>query len=187
DERVRAQLVDEALAGVHSTRRLSGVPEGSSAGIGAPRFGVAADFAIGIEEELILVDPETHALRNDAAGVLERMPSDPGMGEAKPDTYASMIELATTVLRNADEGGWALSDLRALAREADAVVIGAGIHPDAPFGDVVHFDAPRYDRIVEQVRGLLSRTPTAALHVHVGMPDAETAIRVFNGLREQLP
>ena len=109
------------------------------------------------------------------------------MGEAKPDTYAAMIELATTVLRSADEGARALSGLRALARAADATVIGAGIHPDAAFGDVEHFDAPRYDRIVEQVRGLLSRTPTAALHVHVGMPDADTAIRVFNGLREQLP
>jgi carboxylate-amine ligase len=163
------------------------VPEGSSAGIGAPRFGKAADFAIGVEEELILVHPATHALCNDAAGVLERMPDDPRMGEAKPDTYASMIELATTVLRTADESARALSDLRALAREAQATVIGAGIHPDAAFGDVVHFDAPRYDRIAEQVRGLLSRTPTAALHVHVGMPDTETAIRVFNGLREQLP
>jgi carboxylate-amine ligase len=184
---VRAQLVYQAPTGIHSIRRLSVVPASSSAGTGAPRFGTNADFAIGVEEELILVDPATHGLRNDAAGVLERMPGEAPMGEAKPDTYAAMIELATTVLRSADEGARALSCLRALARDADATVIGAGIHPDAAFGDVEHFDAPRYDRIVDQVRGLLSRTPTAALHVHVGMPDAETAIRVFNGLREQLP
>jgi carboxylate-amine ligase len=163
------------------------VLDGSSAGLGAPRFGDEADFAIGVEEELILVDPATCALRNDAAGVLERMPDDPAMGEAKPDTYAAMIELATSVLRSAGDGARALSGLRAHAREADATVIGAGIHPEAAFGEVEHFDAPRYERIVEQVRGLLSRTPTAALHVHVGMPDAQTAIRVFNGLREQLP
>ena len=29
--------------------------------------------------------------------------------------------------------------------------------------------------------------PEAALHVHVGMPDPETAIRAFNGLRSHLP
>jgi carboxylate-amine ligase len=158
-----------------------------SAGLGAPRFGTEADFAIGVEEELILVDAATHGLSPHAAEVLDRLPDEVGPGEAKPDTYAAMIELATAVLRDAGEAARALSALRARIRDAGATPIGAGIHPEAAFGDVVHFDAPRYDRIVEQVRGLLSRTPTAALHVHVGMPDAETAIRVCNGLREQLP
>jgi carboxylate-amine ligase len=154
---------------------------------GNSRFGREADFAIGVEEELILVDPATHALTHVAAEVLERMPDEPRAGEAKPDTYAGMIELATDVLADAGEGARALSRLREELRAAGATTIGAGIHPDGAFGDVVHFDAPRYDAIVDQVRGLLSRTPTAALHVHVGMPDAETAIRVCNGLREQLP
>ena len=29
--------------------------------------------------------------------------------------------------------------------------------------------------------------PVGGLHIHVGMPDPETAIRVFNGLRRHLP
>jgi carboxylate-amine ligase len=66
-------------------------------------------------------------------------------------------------------------------------LIGAGIHPDGAFGDVVHVDEPRYHEIHAQLRGLLRRTPTCALHVHVGMPDADTAIHVYNGLREWLP
>ncbi len=37
------------------------------------------------------------------------------------------------------------------------------------------------------MRGLQARTPTCALHVHVGMPDAEAAIRAFNWLRGHLP
>ena len=37
------------------------------------------------------------------------------------------------------------------------------------------------------MRDLFGRTPEAALHVHVGMPDAETAISVYNGLRRHLP
>jgi glutamate---cysteine ligase / carboxylate-amine ligase len=41
--------------------------------------------------------------------------------------------------------------------------------------------------LAEQLRGLLRRTPTAAVHVHVAMPDAETAIRACNGLRDHLP
>ena len=37
------------------------------------------------------------------------------------------------------------------------------------------------------MRGLIRRTPECALHVHVGMPDPEAAIRAFNGLRAYLP
>ena len=88
---------------------------------------------------------------------------------------------------NAGQGVAALSALRARLRAAGGTAIGAGIHPDGAFGDVVLFDEPRYHRIVDQLQGLIRRTPTCALHVHVGMPDAATAIRVFNGLREQLP
>ena len=37
------------------------------------------------------------------------------------------------------------------------------------------------------MRGFMRRTPTCALHVHVGMPDPESAIRVCAGLRSYLP
>jgi carboxylate-amine ligase len=157
--------------------------------IGEAGFGAQADFAIGVEEELILVDPETRGLSHAGADVLARMEGlDPGTdGFAHPDTYSALIELASPVARDAGEGAAALSALRARLRAAGGTTIGAGIHPDGAFGDVVHVDEPRYHRIVAQLQGLIGRTPTCALHVHVGMPDAATAIRVFNGLREQLP
>ena len=44
----------------------------------------------------------------------------------------------------------------------------------------------RYERIHELL-GDAGATPVCALHIHVGMPDADTAIRVFNGLRRHLP
>ena len=45
----------------------------------------------------------------------------------------------------------------------------------------------RHQAIRDEMRGLVPRTPTAALHVHVGMPDPETAIDVCNRLRAHLP
>jgi carboxylate-amine ligase len=157
--------------------------------IGKARFGAQADFAIGVEEELILVDPGSRALSHAGVEVLARMDDTDADadGFAHPDTYSALIELASPVARNAGEGVAALSALRARVRAAGGTAIGAGIHPDGAFGDVVHVDEPRYERIVDQLQGLIKRTPTCALHVHVGMPDAATAIRVFNGLREQLP
>jgi carboxylate-amine ligase len=158
-------------------------------GAGGVGFGAQADFAIGVEEELIVVDRGSRALSHTGVDVLARMDdADADVdGFAHPDTYSALIELASPVARDAGEGVAALSALRARVRAAGGTVIGAGIHPDGAFGDVVHVDEPRYQRIVDQVEGLIKRTPTCALHVHVGMPDAATAIRVYNGLREHLP
>jgi carboxylate-amine ligase len=65
--------------------------------------------------------------------------------------------------------------------------MGAGVHPTARFGDVRHVPQPRYEVIHAALRGLLERTPTCAVHVHVGMPDPETAIDAANRLRAHLP
>lgn len=157
-------------------------------GAGAHAFGGAGrDFALGVEEELMVVDGRTLALAHRGMDVLRRIDVPPGGGSAHPDTFAALVELASPVCRDAGEGVAALDALRARARATGATLLGAGIHPAGAFGDVVHVPEARYDEIHDQLRGLLRRTPTCALHVHVGMPDAETAIRVVNGLREWLP
>lgn len=148
-------------------------------------------FALGVEEELIVVDAATLALKHGGGEVLGAMEVPEGAGSAHPDTYAALVEVASPVAATPEEGVRAVAALRTRALEAAAgdgsALIGAGIHPDGPWGDVVHVDEPRYDEIHAQLRGLLRRTPTCALHVHVGMPDEETAIHVYNGLREWLP
>jgi carboxylate-amine ligase len=80
----------------------------------------------------------------------------------------------------------ALRDMRRAARVTGAGLLGAGTHPSALEGSAEITDQARY----EQIRHLLGDaavTPVAGLHVHIGMPDADTAIRAFNGLREYLP
>lgn len=163
------------------------VPAGGGGSGGA--FGRA--FALGVEEELIVVDAATLALKHGGAEVLGTIEVPAGAGSAHPDTYAALVELASPVARTPEDGVRAVAALRARAFAAAAqdgsALIGAGIHPDGAWGDVEHVDEPRYDEIHAQLQGLLRRTPTCALHVHVGMPDAETAIHVYNGLREWLP
>jgi carboxylate-amine ligase len=145
---------------------------------------------LGVEEELIVVDPATLALSHTGVDVLAGMEVPAGTGSAHPDTYAALVELASPIARTSEDGVRAIAALRerALGSGPPApALIGAGIHPDGAFGDVVHVDEPRYHEIHAQLRGLLRRTPTSALHVHVGMPDDETAIHVCNSLREWLP
>jgi carboxylate-amine ligase len=148
-------------------------------------FGRAAPFALGVEEELLLVDPATGGLAPVAGTLIAGLA--PGAGTIEPDVYEALVELASPITADAIEGARALEALRADVRAAGATPVGAGIHPAAPFGDAPHVDEPRYREIGEQMRGLLRRTPTCALHVHVGMPDPETAIRAFNGMRAELP
>ena len=149
------------------------------------RFGRAPAFALGLEEELLLVDPDAHLLTHEASRLLPAARAE--VGEIKPDTYEAAVELASPIARTAEEAGRAVGALRRAMRAAGATMLGAGIHPEGEFGDVVHVDEPRYLEIAESMRGLLRRTPTCALHVHVSMPDPETAIRVCNRLRAELP
>jgi carboxylate-amine ligase len=148
-------------------------------------FGRAAPFALGVEEELLLVDPGTGELAHVASGLLPGLA--PEAGTIEPDVYEALVELASPISRNAIEGTRALEALRADVRAAGGTPLGGGIHPAGPFGEAPHVESPRYRVIGDQMRGLLRRTPTCALHVHVGMPDPETAIRACNRMRAELP
>jgi glutamate---cysteine ligase / carboxylate-amine ligase len=63
----------------------------------------------------------------------------------------------------------------------------AGTHPTATWRDVEVSRGERYRDVYASMRELARREPTFALHVHVGLPDPETAIRVMNGMRVWLP
>jgi glutamate---cysteine ligase / carboxylate-amine ligase len=149
------------------------------------RFGQRAGFPLGIEEELLLVDEVSFRPANIASELVAAI--DPPAGVIMNDLYEALIECTTPVVHTAPEGVEVLARLRELLREAGAAFIGGGLHPEVAFGDVVHVETERYQAIRHEMRGLVERTPTAALHVHVGMPDPETAIDTCNRLRVHLP
>jgi carboxylate-amine ligase len=144
----------------------------------------SAPLAVGVEEELLLVaKAPPHDLDHVAGELVARVRSP----HVKPDVYEAMVEGSSRVCAAATEAASELERLRDAMREAGATLAGAGMHPAAGYGEVVHVRHPRYDRIHATMRGLLERTPTCALHIHVGMPDPETAIAAFNRLRSHLP
>jgi carboxylate-amine ligase len=148
-------------------------------------YGQGLPFALGIEEELLLVHAETLALANAASDVLERV--EAAEGAITPDVYEALIECSTPVVRCAPEGHAALAALRTTLADAGATVLGAGLHPTAKWGDAEQVPFERYRWISGEMRGLLRRTPTAAVHVHVGLPDPDTAIATCNRMRAHLP
>ncbi len=148
-------------------------------------FGRSDPFTVGVEEELLLVDPVTRALSHTSSEVLEAMGASPA--NAGHEAFASEIELRTSACRTAGEARAELAALRSAAREAGATLMGAGLHPTAGWGEAPLVDSDRYRVVGETMRGLITRTPDCALHVHVAMPDPETAVRVLCGLRAHLP
>jgi carboxylate-amine ligase len=142
-------------------------------------------FRVGVEEELLLVDPQTHALAHESTRVLAALGET--SADVKHDLYEAQIELASPPSDSASDAVAALRAHRLEVRQAGGCLLGAGLHPSAAFGDVQIVDKERYTRELPNLRGIVQRTPDCALHVHVGMPDRDTTIRVYNGLREYLP
>jgi carboxylate-amine ligase len=110
----------------------------------------------------------------------------PVIGTIEQELHACQVELISDVCTTVGESIDALAALRRTVLATGAGLLGAGTHPAAIEGDAEITDKERY----EQIRHLLGDaavTPVAGLHIHVGMPDAATAIRAFNGLRHELP
>jgi carboxylate-amine ligase len=63
----------------------------------------------------------------------------------------------------------------------------AGTYPGPMREPIKVSPSSRYQVIHRTMRGLARREPTFALHVHVGIPDAASAINVVNRLRIHLP
>ena len=148
-------------------------------------FGEEEPYSLGLEEELFLVDPADGRLVNTAPAVLEEL-GDLERGAVKSELHRSQIELITGVCRTVEEAVGELCDLRAAVLDAGVGLIASGTHPTAREGDSEITDNPRYTRIGGWL-GDAGATPVCALHIHVGMPDAATAIKVFNGLRRYAP
>ena len=149
------------------------------------RFGGGDPFTIGIEEELLLVDGDDHALAHVADQVL------PGIDLARErvdhEAFLCEIEVRSEPRRSAGEAAADLAEGRAAILGAGGTPMAVGVHPNAAFGDVRLVDSERYRRVEGQMRGLIRRTPECALHVHVAMPTADAAVDGLMGIREALP
>lgn len=148
-------------------------------------FGEGEPFTIGLEEELFLVDPRDGRLVNSGAELIEQVGELP-RGAIKNELHRSQIELITGVCATVQEAVAELCELRRAVLATGAGIVACGTHPTAVEGDSQFTEKRRYERIHELL-GDAGATPVCALHIHVGMPDADTAIRVFNGLRRHLP
>jgi len=151
----------------------------------------ARPWTVGVEEELMLLDPGDWSLANRVGEVLDALPAG-AAAHAAPETHACVLELRTephgTVAEAAAQLG-ALRDAvdRTLREELGLRAAVAGMHPFAVREDVDVTSDRRYREVEATMRALARREPTMAQHVHVAVPDADSAVRALDGLRGALP
>jgi len=141
---------------------------------------------VGIEEELMVLDPETLDLAPRAHELLASLGGD---ARFKPELVAAQVEQVTipvdTVARAAaqlEEGRRALAG----AAGGKLLLAGAGAHPFAAQAGTLNADEP-YRHTREEYGSVARRQLVFGLHVHVRVRGAERAVAVYNGMRSHLP
>jgi carboxylate-amine ligase len=149
-----------------------------------------APWTVGVEEEVMLLDPRVWNLASRSEVVLEAVPENMS-GSMAAETHGSALELATEP--HADVAG-AMDELRSLRCRLSSVLdpLGiraavAGTHPFTLWEDVEVSPGARYQFLYSALRELARREPTFGLHVHVAVPTPEVAVRTYNRMRAHLP
>jgi carboxylate-amine ligase len=147
-------------------------------------------WTVGVEEEVMLVTPETWLPESRCEDVLAALP-DECAEHARAETHGSALELATEPHGTVGEAMAQLADLRSvLGHTVDDLGMRAavaGTHPSARWEDIDVSPGARYQYVLASMRELARREPTFGLHVHVAVPDPESAVRALNAMRLHLP
>ncbi len=152
---------------------------------------------IGVEEELMLVDPETGRVTGVSAKALRAREEAESRGELPEDDAPVEQELFLQQIETASSPRVAASDLlsdlvsgrRAVgeaARAAGAAAVAVPT-PVLPAVDPTLTPKPRYHRMMEEYGELTRQALVCGMHVHVDVAGQDEAVRVMDGIRPWLP
>lgn len=144
---------------------------------------------LGVEEEYHLVEPSGELARRSA------MAASASSGDLGDCVHA---ELQTTELEVATRVCTTLSDLRTelirgrvaaadAAARTGAAILAAGTHPFATWRELERVALPRYETLAYRFGAVVDRQGICGCHVHVSVPDLETALAVMNRARQYVP
>ncbi|MEU9021274.1 glutamate--cysteine ligase [Actinomadura sp. NPDC048394] len=160
--------------------------------MGSTAIGQEPGLTVGVEEEFLLADAATGETTARAGAVLARtrnLPPRSGaqfhaelLGTQVEAASAVCTDLATLEHRLAEARG----ELAASARHEGALLISSGT-PPLPGPVPPTSEGERFARIRDLYAGVVRDYEVSGCHVHVGVPDRDTAVAVVNHLRPWLP
>lgn len=152
----------------------------------AAAFERDTQLTVGLEEELMLLDPVTFELAPAVDLALARAAGDPRF---RRELRQSQIEIVTPVAGNAQALGVALAGARlALASHLgeETTFAAAGTHPFSDdWGDLSRGE--RYRRLADEFPSATAGSIPCGLHIHVAIGGAERALGIYNAVRAYIP
>ncbi|MGF1474335.1 MAG: carboxylate-amine ligase [Geminicoccaceae bacterium] len=148
-------------------------------------------LTLGIEEEYLLVDPETRDLRVD--------PGDGFMADCRDalgdqichELMRSQCEIGTSVADNVGQLRADLTGLRSTvantARAHGMAMVAVSTHPFANWRDQRRVEMDRYRVLESDLQTLAHRLVICGMHIHVGIDDKDLRIDLLNQLTYFLP
>lgn len=147
-------------------------------------------FTLGIEEEYMVIDPETRELKSHEQKIVqegEKVIKD----KVKAEMHQAVVEVGTDICQNIDE---AFVDVSTLRKTISAIADGLGLwvgasgtHPFSHWERQLITEHVRYNAIVNELQEAARSNLIFGLHVHVGMESREMAIHIANSARYFLP
>lgn len=147
-------------------------------------------FTMGIEEEYLLVDPETRDLADPPEELMEAAKARLG-DRVMPEYMNAQIEVGTSVCRTAREARTELVELRAtvaaIAERFDCRLVAASTHPFANWQEQARSDKERYHALKNDLQVVAERLLISGMHVHCGLEDDDLRIDAMNQVSYFLP
>jgi carboxylate-amine ligase len=154
------------------------------------KFGESPPFTLGVEEEYMLLDPESFDLVQHVDTVLTAVQDGEFTERIGPELMQSVVEISTPVCRTAGDVDSELRRLRSyvteIARGKELRLGSAGTHPFSLFERQRITARDRYHNLVDQLQYIARRELIFGLHIHVAVDDPEKAIKVTSALLSHL-
>ncbi|MEO6228618.1 MAG: carboxylate-amine ligase [Ferruginibacter sp.] len=148
------------------------------------------NFTVGVEEEYMVLDPETRELKSHEQQIVhegQKMIKD----KVKAEMHQAVVEVGTDVCQDVDEAFMDVSTLRktisSIAESLGLKIGAAGTHPFSHWERQLITDHIRYSEIINELQEAARSNLIFGLHVHVGMENREMAIHIANSARYFLP
>ena len=145
---------------------------------------------VGVEEELLLVDPDTREVTPRSHEVLERAAAVADSGDVDRELFRHQLEIRTEPVTELTELRARLLDARRAAEEAAGrvglVTVASGTSLlTAGSPEITRDD--RYLDMLETYRGIARPAGTCGMHVHVRVTTDEEGVAVIDGIAPWLP
>jgi carboxylate-amine ligase len=156
-----------------------------------PPFNQSRMGTMGIELELMVLDRLTYDLLPAAPDILRLLDLQEKQWVATPEITTSMLEVATSILEGYAPAAAQIEEIRSSVQRAafqvGAAISGGGAHPFQKWNEQRIYPKERYRESAKKYGYLAKMFTVFGMHVHIGVPDADEAIRVCAWLTQRAP